>query len=381
MQTLNAAPRDAYTSAQVLALLRDTPSLVTDKGLEVIDLATLAVVEDVSDGLWGGEVRRNSYATLHGTASFTLTRELDWGRAIVRPYAVLADGYGSISTRWNLGAYIMDIPDVGIAEAPTSYAIEAFDIISILDTPVGEVYSVAAGSTYLQAAVDILVALGFALANLVVDQTNAALTVAVERVWAIDENITFLSIINDLLGAIGYQGLWSDWDGRLHLARYVRPIDRAPEFVYDSSLPEQAMTNDDLRRVDRYLDAPNSWTFVRTNSTADDAQPVEGNGIYTYVNQSNGKTSVDARGRPIRKVVRVEAADQDSLISRAEQTIAADRVTSPKLIGTSSPNPAHWHFDRITVYEPRLGPPMDCLSTQWTYNLKGGDMSHEWTIL
>ena len=114
----------------------------------------------------------------------------------------------------------------------------------------------------------------------------------------------------------------------------------------------------------------------------DGAAPVEGDGIYSYVNEFKGKTSVAARGgRVITKVANVEAADQAALMRAAQLTIDADTTINAKVTTKTSPNPMHWHFDRITLDDSALGMPVEALATQWTYTLNGGDMSHEWTVI
>jgi hypothetical protein len=361
-----------------MTVLRDSPSIVVDKGLEVIDMS-LNATADVSASLGAGWVARSAYATLHGTAGMELTQELDWGADIIRPYIITSDGYGTTNLRWNLGAYILDIPARGVKENPPTWNLEAYDIIALLDNPVGESYAVAAGQSYLLAAIEACTSQGFT--QLAVDYSNVDMVLAAARAWPIDPNTTWLKIVNDLLGSIGYQGLWSDWDGRLRLVPYAAPSTRAAEFTYDTGLLT-SMMNDDIQLREQYAKTPNKWVYVQTSERADDSPVSEGDGIYTYVNQSVGKTSVDARkGRIIVRVEPVDAVDQDALVARADQGISADMSLSAKVTVTTSPMPAHWHFDRLQVNDPRLGPPLEVLSTQWTLPFDGGDMSHEWTVL
>jgi len=374
MQATTAPPRQLLTDADVRRIIRDEPAVEFSAGLELLDMG-LQVLDDVTDDFTGGSVARNAYATLHGTATLGLTRVVDWGRAIVRPYIKMSDG--TTTPRFNLGAYFTSTPERVIGESPETYAVAGYDILHGLATTVGEAYAVDAGVGYLQAVATILATQGYS--RVVMDQDAAGVVLPSARVWPIDEQTKWLTIVNDLLGAVGYQGIWSDWDGWLRVHRYQSPSARASEWTYDVD-PVTSML-DTLRRLRRdYFDAPNRWVAMRTNHI-DGPAPVEGNGIFTYVNQFAGDTSVEARGRIISKVVPVEAADQASLIAAAQRTIDADTRTSATMSLASFSNPLHWHFDRLTLNDPSVGPVADVLSTTWTLPLDGSLMTHGWTLL
>ena len=111
---------------------------------------------------------------------------------------------------------------------------------------------------------------------------------------------------------------------------------------------------------------------------------VEGNGIYTYVNQSVGPTSVDARrGLVITRTESVDVVDQGALIARANEIINAD-LTIPVLYNvTTFPNPLHWHFDRLLLQDSASLPIADVMATQWSLTLPPAteDMTQQWRVL
>lgn len=375
MQKATDLPRSGFTQAQIEGIIRDSNSLVVGHGCELID-QSLTVLEDISADFEGGSVSRSSYATLHGTASLAIARELDWGQAIVRPYMTISD---TVSTaRFNLGAYFTSAPRRAVRDVPIVYAVAGYDMLHGLNSPVGESYAVDTGTPYLSVVTMILSERGFT--NALIDQTAAASVLPAPRVWPIDDKTTWLNIINDLLAAVGYQGMWSDWDGRPRAEAYTTPADRLSEWTYDTD-PITSILDPDRVYEEDFFDAPNRWVFIRSNNV-DGAAPVEGNGIFSYTNEYKGKTSVLARGgRVITKVANVEAADQDALVRAGQVTIDADTNLKTKVTAKTSPNPMHWHFDRITVNDSALGMPLDAMSTQWTLPLDGSDMSHEWTVL
>jgi len=323
----------------------------------------------------GSSVARNSYATLHATARLNIAMDLDWGQAIVRPFMTLSDG--TLSARFNLGAYYPTTPTRSVGTTPRVHEVEGYDILHGLYSPVGETYAVDAGVSYLIAISEILTTLGF---TALIDQHAAGTVLPTARVWPIDENIRWLTVVNDLLAALGYAGIWSDWNGRLRCSRYISPQDRSAEWTYDTGiltsqiLPGRTVEED-------FFEAPNRWVTVRSNNV-DGSAPVEGDGIYTFTNESQGKTSREARGGKIfTKPTFVEVADQAALVAIAQQIIDTDLHLKTGLKVPTTPNPLHWHFDRLHVDDPAIGPPFEAMCTQWTLPLLGGMMSQEWTVL
>jgi hypothetical protein len=321
------------SAAQVQSLIRDTAALKTSAGVELLDIG-LNVLADLTDVFGGGTVSRSSYATLHGTA-------------VLRPYMVLNDGV--TFARFNLGAYLTSSPREEVGEAPATHEIAGYDILHWLNTPVGEAFSVDAGTGYLAAAETILTTQGIVAYQ--IDQTRADAVLPTARIWPLDDNTTWLNIVNDLTSAIGYQGIWSDWNGALRIVPYDNPTDRATEWLYDTD-PLTSMLGQ--QRV----------------------------AVRDFVNESTGPTSRAARGRTITAAPQqVDAVDQTALIALAQSRIDADLRLMTTFEMTTAPNPLHWHFDRVTVDDPELGILPDALVTKWDLPLDGGDMAQSWSLL
>ena len=375
MQPPTMDPRAFFSLEQITYLIRDDPAPEIDSGLELIDM-NLEIVEVLTTEMVGGSVTRDSYASIHGTANFELARALDWGQAIVRPFAVIN------TAKFYLGAYFTEVPSWQDGTDPVIYSVQGHDILSGLNDRVGAAYAVAAGANILTEIETILTARGFK--RFVLDQTRSDATMPSARVWALDDNTTWLLIVNDLLASIGYQGIWSDWRGALRSGPYIAPLDRSPEWVYygtgDASQLPIARTG-----TRNLFDAPNRWIAVRRNNI-EGAAPVEGDGVYTYVNQSLGPTSVEARGGRVitAPLISVDAADQSALIAAVQARAAADmsNPTKYELALPSPGNPLHWHFDRVYVVDPSIGL-ADVLVTKWTYPLAPSTdaMAQTWTVL
>lgn len=377
MQSPAAPPRDDLSAEQVIGLLQDADGVLVDPGCELLNSA-LQVVDDVSGWLKGGTVSRNAYNTLHGTCAIAISTALDWGTAIIRPYMTLSDGV--IAARFNLGAYYTSTPTESLQEDPRTYDVQGYDIIHALDDRVGESYSVAAGTDYLSAVEEILLARGYT--QYIIDPSATGKTLPQSRSWALDDNVTWLTIVNDLLSAVGYAGVWSDWDGRLRCEAYVRPLDRGPEWIYTVD-PRTSMMATGREITADYYDAPNRWVGVRSN-ILDGAAPTAGDGIFTYINEFYGPTSVAARGGRVitADILHLDVADQASLEAEVMRRVDDDlRLKKTQSVSTF-PNPLHWHFDRIGVREdPSIPTVTEMLGTAWTLPLNGEDMQHEWSFL
>lgn len=374
MQPKVIPPRETLTEDDVVGLIRDASGVTIGRGCELLDLS-LSLIEDITPDFVGGSVSRASYANLHGTASLSVSRELPFGWAILRPFITLTDG--TTLARFNLGAYFTNTPERSLAESPVTYDVECYDILSVLDDQVGNAYAVAEGAGYLAAIEAILIGRG--VTQYIIDQHASASVLPTDRVWAFDDNTTWLLIVNNLLSSIGYAGIWSDWDGRLRCQPYVTPSSRGPEWTYDTSLATSMLGLSRVAERD-FKDAPNQWVFVRQNDI-DGSPPIEGDGVYTYVNQQAGDTSVAGRRRTITKKVSLDAADHASLVASAQRTIDADTNIPVKIRAETSPNPLHWHFDILYLDDPEFGPACKLLATQWTLPLDSGNQTHEWTVL
>lgn len=382
MQIPTDGPRAGYTTDEVQYLIENTSSFSTDMGLQLINL-NLEVLDDVSDFLSAGTVSRSNFADLHGTANLSLDAPLDWGNSIVRPYMTLTGPISSTATeltamRFYLGAYFTDTPEEDMAQLPPTFDVTGYDILSILDDPIGDDYSVDTGVSYLARVEEILQLRG--ITQYVIDQDAYASLVTSPKVYTLDENPTWLHVVNDLLAGVGYRGIWTDWNGAFHCGVYTSPSQRSPEWFMTADVENTLLTQRRKRSRDFY-DAPNRWVFYQSNVTEE--QPVDGSGRYEYTNASTGETSVEARGgRTITKAPEgVDVASQAALVAYATRIIDGDMQIPTKISIETAPFPLAWHMDVYAVSDPLIGAAVNVLSQSWVLNMDGSDMGHEWSVL
>ena len=372
MQPLTAAPRDALTEAQVRGLLANSASVTVRAGAELLGL-DLAVRQDISDNLLGGSVERVMHAPIHGTCKLQLDTELPWSSTLVRPYMELsADG---VTARWTVGVFSLTTPAERVNESPTTYDVQGYDRLVLLAREVGDSYSVAAGTGYLAAVTAAVAAAG--LTGVQLDSSAAAKTLPADRTWPIlaeTTPTTWLGIVNDLLAAIGYRGMYADNDGLLRSEPYADPAARAPEYVLPA-YGDRSLIGEVREQTTDLWNAPNRWVFVQQNAPA---APVAGAGLYVVTNQSDGPTSIDQRGLTWTKTLQVDAADQGSLQTRGDAVVAADRRATRTLKVRTVPWPAAGHADVYTYDDPALGGAVKVQARQYQLDLTGADT--EWLL-
>lgn len=361
---------EATSSAQLVALV-EADDLEVVVGLDLLDARDRFVL-DVSDDLVGGRLERRNHRAIHGTCRLQLTRALPWGSARVRPRYELTAPSLRLTRAWPMGVYVLSTPEHVAGASPATWTVEGYDKLQVLDTPAGRTWAAAKDSPVLAEVARVFAEVGETRAR--IDQAAAARVVSSTRVWVLDERTTWLGIVNDLLAMVGYRAVWADRDGTYRCEPYVDPSGRAPDWAYDADSPTTAVAEERSLTAD-YFAAPNRWVAVRDDPAL--PTPVEGNGIAVAVNQSNGPTSIDARGRVITRALRLDAADQDSLVAQLRRYVAEDVRLDVAVAMSSSPNPVHWHFSVVSYRDAALGPDRRLVEDAWSLPLDGGDMSHE----
>jgi len=317
VQALTAAPRDHLTEAQVRDLLTRDDITITG-GAELLDTSN-RVVDDITDDLAAGVVDWDNRATVHGSVRLSLQRELAWGRDRVRPYLTLS--HGAVEARFNLGVYVLTAPDTKRGEDPVTYEVTGYDLLQLLQTGPADTWVAEAGTSYLQAILDILDAADVGITVLIGGALGATYLPAT-RVWApLSPVPSWRRMIEDLLTEAGWEPPWCTPDGALTSRPIQTLVDRPVEWTLDTTDPATNIVGEDRTLSIEAGDIANAWRFVRKGMAT---PPVEGDGIYTVQNAGDGPTSQVEAGRTIWKFVLVDAADQTALIAQGDKTVAAD---------------------------------------------------------
>lgn len=372
MQPILAPPRGALTEDQVRHLLVNSSSVTYSGGCDVLNPDLTVAQADVA--LRAGSVARQLYATVHGTCKLQLDTALVWGRQLARPFMVLRDG--ALSARFDLGVYAMTTPTTPLGESVTTYEVQGYDRLYLLTRPVGDSYSVAAGTDYLQAILNAVAAAG--LSGVQLNAQAAGKTLPTSRAWPLLQGegaTTWLRIVNDLLQAIGYRSLWADHAGTFRGEPYVALADRPAEWLFDTGA--YTIVGEERQLTEDTYAVPTRWVFVQQNRDLANP-PALNDGLYEYALPDADPMSAASRGLDWPRVAVVEAADQASLVARGNAAIAADRRVARKLTVTTAPFPLAGHADLFTYDDPDLGPAQLVQASQWELDVLGADMTWTW---
>lgn len=390
MQALNAAPRDMYTADQILALL-EASSVEIDCGCELLD-ANLNVVEDITGDLqnaggtvtWGAdpdtanEVDPNLDIQGQRDCSFGLTRQLNWGTDQVRLYK-LHTGAGLTAIRFNVGVFCLTTPDLPGGATPAVYQVTGFDRLYLLQRQVGDSYTVGAGAGVIDSVQQAISDAGLTTPALI--DTTGDNVLPADMVWPLiptsGDPTEWLDIVNELLDLIAYDPLWADENGQYRSQPHVDPSTRTPEFILDADDAMRTVVGASRTVTQDQWGAPNKWIFVQQDV---DGTPVEGAGIYTVVNQSDGLSSIDARGGLVYpQQITLAAADQPTLEALGDAQVTAARAVATTLSNfPTRPLPIAGQSDVVAYSDEAAGGYYLLQATGWTLPLDSGDMT--WTF-
>jgi hypothetical protein len=356
----------SLTPAEQVALL-EGHHVTYDAGCDLLDSDDV-FVDDISADLVaaGSSVGREIYRTLHGTCRLNLSRELQWGSARLRPFT-LVSGDGVTFYRQDRGIFLPSTPERPIGTTPAVFSVECFDKLDVLNTPHGRSYSIAAGVNVVEAMTALITEAGESKISIA---PSDAVTASVRAMSIVDEWST-LGIINNLAESIGYRPLSSSVDGFYTSVPQTATAELATVWSYSTSSKTTTVAEDRLSILE-YYGAANTVVAINDDVSLD--VPVDGVGIFTVVNQSDGPTSIDARGkRTIRRVIRGEYASQAALETAAQTALDAEKRVTTRLDISVLPN-VHGHFDVVSFRDDAIPVNGRFVVTGWELPLDGGDM-------
>lgn len=329
----------SYTAAQ--AAILTGPALIVSAGAELL-AGDLTVVQDISDDLASCTVDRNNKATIHGTVKMALSRELAWGSDLVRTRMTISDGVTSAT--WYTGVWSLATPERRFVESPATYDCSGFDRLFLLSREIGAGYSIAAGADVLTAVRQAITDAG--LSGVLLDGSAAGQTVPRPVVYPLSSQTpaTWLRVINDLLQQVNYRGMYCDQLGRFRSEPYASPSTRPVEWTFDGGAAT-ILGEDMVQTLDLWA-IPNRWIFRQSNRADGSVAPVEGNGVYTVNNLTNGLSSQGSRSPKVwPTTIDYEAASQAALVSLGDRRVASDLRASASYKVSTSPLPIAGHSD------------------------------------
>lgn len=367
MQSTVDSLRADLTTQEVIDIIQANV-LEYDFGLELLD-ANDEVIEDISEDFAGGTIAHDMQNLIHGTARLTIAREINWYNQRVLPYCILDDGVSQ--ARFNLGVYLPVTPRRITQEQ--KWEVECYDKLLTLSVPYGSPYQLLRSANIIDTVESLIEQAGETSYD--IDLTAREEIAITTRTWDVNNETTYLSIINDLLLSIGYKPLWVDQDGVFRSGPQELLDSRESEWSYSTADPYTTVYEDITQEID-FFDVPNKFRFYRNDPLQ--TLPVEGDGIYTVTNQSDGNTSIDSRGRTILKTYQLEVNSQAALIVQGDKIVEMERQLSRTINLSTSINPLHLHDDCVDITDSDLDEEGTLyLVDKWELDLNNGRMTLE----
>ena len=172
----------------------------------------------------GGSLKWSIFRSVQGTGSINWDHdpgvEIDWFHDQIRISHVTPQQVTP------LGVWTITMPGWEHDATGTHVTIALADRTELLNTPVGRWFTVPAGTTITEQVIAIIREHG--VTKLAV--TPSPITTRVAQTW--EPGDTWLKVCNDLLKACGYNSLWADMNGRVHIDPYRLPAERPTVATY-----------------------------------------------------------------------------------------------------------------------------------------------------
>lgn len=388
MQPLTDGPRKGLAEKAIRALLQSHSTIAITYGADALD-ENFAQVADISAYVSGGSTITSSVtATVQRTCTLNIDADVvdtGWSylSGFVRPFMRITDVASGFAAVFRLGVYTLPTPGRELGTTPATLAFSGYDLIYLLRQPIGDSYEVPAGSDPAAAAAAVI---GLAIPGVTVLTTASGSTLPTQMTWPFDASAptTFLDVVNALLASIGYRQVWVDWEGQFRIEPFIDLQGVSAEWTFDYSADDNIIAASHTQDVDIY-DVPNYWRFVMADLPD---LPVEGVSQFTWTDSSpaNPGSTVN-RGRLVRHIESVTAADFPALLSYAQRTIVANLAPGETFTVSTAPFPLAWHMDVIDYKDPALsgtlpstpGASRRVVATDWTLPLDGqSDMTWTW---
>jgi hypothetical protein len=294
---------------------------------------------------------------------------------------------GTNTARFDLGVFALTTPERRVGETPETVSVSGFDRLYLLNREVGADYTVAAGTTYRQALLDVFASAG--LTGALIEGAAADDTLPATRLWSLvgdnqadpDQTstpVTWLRVVNDLLRAINFRAVWADENGVFRCQSYKDPASRPAEFTFDADDLVSGIVGEDRGVLVDVWKTPNRWVFRQTNRPEGAPAPTEGDGVYTV--DLSDTTDGDWLGRRLvwTSVIDYEAASQAKLVDLGDRRVQTDRAVTTQYEVTVGHFPAASHADIYRYRDLVAGVDRKVQLIHSEIDLTGADTSMRW---
>lgn len=345
------------------------------------------IEEDVTDRLILREsfIARDATAKVDGQATFVFddVSDIDFGRQLLAPSITITDDTGRYpELTWRMGNWVPQTPSRSL-QNPEKVRVECYDTVSLLNTQIEGNIEIPPGRNIASAITDILIRHGMVGLAGVVDEARDPLRIGWEMSgygqWSYLQDITYLDVINQLLEASSFVGMFTNRFGELSSYEWQPVETKSPRWHFNSSHPDSYIGQNTM--LETPIDQiPNVWIAV--NTALDSPQVIEpirrtlGEGSLSPYSISN------RGGRRNVRVLKIDVATTADLERALDEIIAEDLSRIERVrISTKAPLPHLWQSDRVRVTIPefdlyrRLG-----ICREWRLPLDVGRQNATYTV-
>ncbi|WP_372741351.1 hypothetical protein [Neptunomonas sp.] len=332
-------------------------------------------IGDITDLVTSCSITHANFVTVHRSCTFTCRATLRWGRDRIKVVMTIFSKILGLSEEVSLGVFIPTWPE---NSRLADREIVAYDKMWLLDHNLANNISLVDQQPIVMTVQDILRERGVFTDAIDLSRSNDV-SGGISTWNADDEENRYSTVINDLLGMVGYAGIHFDGNGLARSAPYVRPELKPISWKYSAGEVDNIIDAEDEGSYStNHSDIPNRWRFYRNDNDERETPPTEGDGYFFYDNKSNGPNSQDALGGlVIPKTMGLDATSQVDLESRGWQVISADILANETARFTTFLNPYHGHFDVLNLQEHLLGAVGRYQHIRWTLDLDNKSVEHE----
>lgn len=313
------------------------------------------------------EISMAYMAEIKRTAKFKIKDDgsINWLSDRIQPFFQLQMPDGGWA-EWSLGIFLLSSPLRVDQNQQIIRDVEAYDGLQVLkDDKFTSRYTIAAGTNYYTAVLNILTSAGITKYN--IQQTS--LTLPNTREW--EPGIEKLKAVNELLADLNYTPLWVEEYGFYTSYAYQTPQVRAAQYTYENN--DLSIMHNGVNDSLDLFSIPNKWVIVSSNA---ETSPLTS--TYTNTN-ANSPTSTVNRGRTIVDFRAIDTiADQASLDAHVQRLAFEASQVYGHVVFETAIMPMHSYNDILQLNYSYLGINDKYSEMSWTLPLAvGGKMKHE----
>lgn len=361
----------------------------------------LSVKEDITKALVPEDcsIQYDVSRRIRSTAVLVTNREVDWFNHKVKLTMHITDNETGETRHGHLGVYIVETIQNSLDRNDEHITCQAYDLFSVMDTPIGFNYTIDENTTYPNAIRKVLDDMASWYGNqeaqpvseydppigvpYSVSYGSSAIPPFIigSRVWLTSQSYTWLSVIETLAKEAGYRKPWINRDG-------IFVIDEAKDFSPNIVLPsgDYEVIDPEIDEVKDAWSQPNQWIMIAQTADPDVPLPSGNDTITTYVRTnkhvSESIGSYSERGRRLVRsvqswatVAKTQTELDDKFERQARRIIEEEIQGGHRIKFKMVPNPGFWHNDIIQL--PDVTGSDKWLVQKWSINFNGDNMNVE----